>query len=140
MNDSRVWASSPQPLTVRAAGRCLAVSGSVEAVLHGQSLEKWMALLAPYEYQRAGSIRDVAARRAYVAAHVLVRDVAAQLLNLSPSLLTLVQRCETCGADHGPPHWRITLRFLFRSVMPGMSWLRLPVMHPWESTSRICRA
>jgi len=62
-----------------------------------------MTLLAPYECHRAASIRDLAAQRAYVAAHVLVREVAAQLLDLSPSRLTLVQRCETCGGDHGRP-------------------------------------
>lgn len=67
------------------------------------------ALLAPYERARADRLRRPADRDDHVAAHVLVRRVAAALLTdagrgVEAGDLVLEQRCPGCGGhDHGRP-------------------------------------
>ncbi|HEY1179199.1 MAG TPA: hypothetical protein VGF17_23850, partial [Phytomonospora sp.] len=57
------------------------------------------------ERERAGRFRFDADRVAYLAAHALVRDCAAELLGVPAGGLVLGQRCPDCGRDdHGRPH------------------------------------
>lgn len=42
-------------------------------------------------------------RSDFVAAHLLVRHCAAEILGTRACMLTVVQRCERCGAAHGRP-------------------------------------
>lgn len=57
------------------------------------------------ERSRAGRFRFDADRAAYLAAHALVRDCAAELLGVPATGLVLRQRCPDCGRDdHGKPY------------------------------------
>jgi len=57
------------------------------------------------ERERAGRFRFDADRDAYLAAHALVRDCAAELLGVPAVGLVLRQRCPDCGReDHGKPY------------------------------------
>ena len=63
--------------------------------------EEW---LTPVERARRDRRVRPEDRTAYVAAHLLARTVAAELLGMAPSEVVLVQRCADCGAtDHGRP-------------------------------------
>ncbi|MCG5212526.1 4'-phosphopantetheinyl transferase superfamily protein [Streptosporangium soli] len=62
------------------------------------------ALLTDVERERAARLLREGDRRDYVAAHVLVRHCAAELLGLPPDKLTLLQHCDTCGPGHGRPY------------------------------------
>ncbi|MFI6295063.1 4'-phosphopantetheinyl transferase family protein [Nonomuraea sp. NPDC050790] len=58
------------------------------------------------DVERARSARFVheADRRAFVAAHLLVRLSAAACLDTDPAALTLLQHCEIHGEGHGRPY------------------------------------
>jgi 4'-phosphopantetheinyl transferase len=61
-------------------------------------------LLTAAEMRRRDRLVQQADRDAYLAAHLLVRHVAAGLAGVAPDRLVLVQSCATCGAtDHGRP-------------------------------------
>lgn len=75
----------------------------VEEVIAPLGLHCAIEMLEDYERQRALALRHEPSRRAYVAAHVLVREVAAEMLGGKPSDLRLQQRCPECGGAHGPP-------------------------------------
>ena len=59
--------------------------------------------LRPGERDRADALRRPADRRDFVAAHLLVRVCAAHLLRLPAQQIQIVQRCASCGGDHGQP-------------------------------------
>ena len=62
-------------------------------------------LLTPRERSRRDRLVSADDRDAYVAAHVLVRRCAAELLGLAVEDVVLAQRCPTCGSDdHGRPY------------------------------------
>ncbi len=82
------------------------------SVVVGASLHKWICTLAPHEQRKARVIHHVQDKIGYVAAHVLVRRVAADFLSsqhsdsqaVDPLDLLLKQRCSTCACtDHGQP-------------------------------------
>lgn len=61
-------------------------------------------LLTAAELARRDSLQRLEDRAAYVAAHVLVRHCAAELLRVPVASIQLVQRCDQCGQDgHGAP-------------------------------------
>lgn len=65
-------------------------------------------VLTPAEQARADRFRRDGDRRDFVAAHLLVRRCAAEVLAMTdggaaPGELTLVQHCDRCGAGHGRP-------------------------------------
>jgi 4'-phosphopantetheinyl transferase len=60
-------------------------------------------LLTPEERRRGGRLRREVDRRDFVAAHALVRLVAAVLLGVRAEALDVRQRCATCAGDHGQP-------------------------------------
>lgn len=63
-----------------------------------------VAWLTGVERARRDRLVDPADRSAYVAAHLLVRQCAAQLLGSGPDELELRQWCATCGSGaHGAP-------------------------------------
>lgn len=77
----------------------LVLAGPSWTVLAGES-ERW---LTPMERQRANRFQFADDRESFLAAHALVRTCAAELLDVAPDALTLVQRCATCGGPHGKP-------------------------------------
>lgn len=85
------------------SSRCLAMVATPSAVLGPDGVEGWASWLAPYEQERASAFRIASARAAYVAAHVLVRMVAAKWLRAEAGGLVLSQRCGECGGAHGEP-------------------------------------
>ncbi len=60
--------------------------------------------LTEVERQRAARFVHDSDRRAFVAAHLLVRHCAAAYLGLPPEKLTLLQHCEVHGPGHGRPY------------------------------------
>lgn len=60
-------------------------------------------LLTDSERARAAAFRRTVDRLSFTAAHVLVRICAARVLGVAPGLLTVRQRCATCGRPHGRP-------------------------------------
>lgn len=60
-------------------------------------------LLSAVERDRAAAFRYDAHRDDFVAAHVLVRMCAAELVGGRPEDLTVIQRCSSCGGPHGKP-------------------------------------
>ena len=60
-------------------------------------------LLSPPEQERLARLRRPADREDFLAAHLLVRECAAQLLGMRPEDVSIVQRCRTCGGPHGRP-------------------------------------
>lgn len=61
-------------------------------------------LLTDAERARRDRLVLPADRAAYAAAHVLVRECAAELLGVRAAEVVLAQRCPTCGGeDHGRP-------------------------------------
>lgn len=61
------------------------------------------AVLTDPEEGRAAALRDSANREAFVAAHLLVRQVVGELLGVPPAVVRLHQECATCGGPHGRP-------------------------------------
>lgn len=76
----------------------LAVAGHTEDVL-----EMVTGTLTDAERERAARFTRKRDRLDFVAAHLLVRHCAAELLGTRARTLTVVQRCETCGQAHGRP-------------------------------------
>jgi 4'-phosphopantetheinyl transferase len=61
-------------------------------------------LLSAAELARRDRLRHLADRAAYAAAHLLAREVAAELLGVTADRVDLRQRCPGCGAiGHGRP-------------------------------------
>lgn len=90
--------------------------------------------LTPHERRRAGALRHSADRDAYVAAHALVRECAAQLAGAHVGAREVVQRCPECRATgHGKPflHGRadvhLSLAHSRRAVIAGAGWAPLGV-------------
>ncbi|NUR83251.1 MAG: phosphopantetheinyl transferase-like protein [Nonomuraea sp.] len=63
--------------------------------------EEW---LTDVERERADRFRFPADRESFVAAHLLVRLCAAELLGTHPGKLTLLQVCDVHGPGHGRPY------------------------------------
>jgi 4'-phosphopantetheinyl transferase len=85
--------------------------------------------LTPPERRRAGALRHRDDRDAYVAAHALVRECAAQLAGFDAGSLEVVQRCPECrAAGHGKPFLRghqdvhLSLAHSRRAVVAGAGW------------------
>jgi 4'-phosphopantetheinyl transferase len=80
-----------------------------------------MAPLTDAELERAARLANSPDRDDYVAAHLLVRRVAANQLRVPPPAVKLQQRCEACGGPHGRPE------------VPGSNglWLSLSHTHGW---------
>ncbi len=86
------------------AVRTLVTAGATDPILAG--FDEPAALLTPVERNRAAAFRRAGDRDDFVAAHLLVRLCAAQVLDTEPAGLTLVQHCATCGGPHGQPSLR----------------------------------
>ncbi|MDF1487218.1 4'-phosphopantetheinyl transferase family protein [Tessaracoccus caeni] len=65
--------------------------------------EEDAALLTDLERERRDRLHRADDRAAFVAAHVLVRECAAELLGVGVREVTIVQRCADCGGPHGRP-------------------------------------
>ncbi len=76
----------------------LAVAGHTDDVL-----DMVAGTLTEAERERAGRFTRKRDRLDFVAAHLLVRHCAAELLGTRACMLTVVQRCEGCGQAHGRP-------------------------------------
>ena len=62
-------------------------------------------LLSEPERLRAQRFRREDDRLDFIAAHLLAREVVAELLGVASGEVRLAQSCPDCGADdHGPPH------------------------------------
>jgi len=59
--------------------------------------------LTPAEKKRSTGLSDEAARRDFIAAHLLVRVCAAAVTGIPIAQLRIVQHCLTCGGPHGRP-------------------------------------
>jgi 4'-phosphopantetheinyl transferase len=79
----------------------LVVSAATAEVADGIGLDA--AWLTPAEVDRAARFVQDTDRRDFVAAHLLVRQVAAAVLGAPPESVRLTQRCERCGGPHGRP-------------------------------------
>jgi 4'-phosphopantetheinyl transferase len=69
-------------------------------------LARWadpLATLTTVERARAGEFRSPADADDFVAAHLLVRECAAKLLDTGAEQIVIEQRCERCGGPHGRP-------------------------------------
>ncbi|ARF53154.1 hypothetical protein B1H19_02240 [Streptomyces gilvosporeus] len=60
-------------------------------------------VLSPAECDRVRRLRCAGDRADFVAAHLLARLCAAQLLSIDTRELTINQVCESCGGPHGRP-------------------------------------
>jgi 4'-phosphopantetheinyl transferase len=76
----------------------LAVAGYTDEVLDAVG-----GTLTEAERTRADRFTRGQDRLDFIAAHLLVRHCAAELLGTRACMLTLVQRCERCGKPHGRP-------------------------------------
>lgn len=85
----------------RTASRAVAAVRPTREVL--RDVEDPSRLLTPAEQNRAASFRYDGDRDDFVAAHVLVRLCAAELVGGSPQDITVVQTCTACGGAHGKP-------------------------------------
>lgn len=73
---------------------------AVDQVLAGTGVT-----LTPYEQERHDRLREERDRAAYLAAHVLVRTCAAELLGAAPGSIELAQECPGCRrTGHGRPY------------------------------------
>ncbi|NRQ33970.1 4'-phosphopantetheinyl transferase superfamily protein [Nonomuraea sp. NN258] len=63
-----------------------------------------LAWLTEVERERAARFRFEADRAAFVAAHLLIRMCAGEVLGKPPRELTLLQRCPVHGPGHGVPY------------------------------------
>ncbi|MBK7822276.1 MAG: 4'-phosphopantetheinyl transferase superfamily protein [Tessaracoccus sp.] len=61
------------------------------------------ALLTDLEIERRDRLHRADDRAAFVAARVLVRECAAELLGVGVREVVVVQRCTDCGGPHGRP-------------------------------------
>lgn len=63
-----------------------------------------LGLLTAAELARHGRLVAAADKQAYAAAHVLVRECAAELLGTARAAIVIEQRCARCGSvEHGAP-------------------------------------
>jgi 4'-phosphopantetheinyl transferase len=83
---------------VYVAGMALVMGGRPDEV------DAPVAWLTEAERRRAARFRHEADREAFVAAHLLVRLCAAELLGVPPYSVTLAQHCEVHGPGHGKPY------------------------------------
>lgn len=60
--------------------------------------------LSPTEHRRAAAFRFESDRADFLAAHLLARVCVADLLSRPPEAITLTQRCDSCGGEHGRPY------------------------------------
>ncbi|WP_250572519.1 4'-phosphopantetheinyl transferase family protein [Nonomuraea sediminis] len=79
-------------------GEAVAMGGRPQEV---RAPEAW---LTEVERERAARFRFEADRLSFVAAHLLVRLCAADLLGTDPAGLTLLQHCDVHGPGHGRPY------------------------------------
>lgn len=89
-------------------------------------------LLTDLERARAGRFRRAQDRADFVAAHVLAREVVAELVRLAIDVIRLDQACPRCGStDHGAP--RVTVP---RWPSASVSWShcrgRVAAVAGWE--------
>ncbi len=79
-----------------------------------------LARLTPSEVERHARLRADASKRAYAAAHLLVRDCLAELAG---EPLEIAQRCADCGGtDHGAPYV-VGRADLFVSLSHSHDWV-----------------
>jgi len=83
--------------------RALALWGSTEEVLTHPSAAAHR--LSGIEERRAARFADTRDRDSFRAAHLLVR-ICGERAGLGPGALTVEQRCDECGGDHGRPRFR----------------------------------
>lgn len=76
----------------------MAIAGYTDEVLDAVG-----GTLTDAESSRAERFIRKQDRLDFVAAHLLVRHCAAELLGTRACMLTLLQRCERCGQSHGRP-------------------------------------
>lgn len=69
----------------------------------GSAVSGSLGVLTDAEQNRGKRLRRPEDQRDYLAAHLLVRLCAADVGNLAPPDVTIVQRCIICGGDHGRP-------------------------------------
>lgn len=89
----------------------LLVSGPnvlVACARSGSVLGRWTSpigkVLTEAETRRGADLRFVQDRRDYVAAHLLVREVASRLTGVPAALLRVLHQCPSCGStEHGRP-------------------------------------
>ncbi|MDQ6616499.1 MAG: 4'-phosphopantetheinyl transferase superfamily protein [Actinomycetota bacterium] len=79
----------------------LVLAGSTAAINH--RLGDPASFLSGDELRRAARFRSSCDRADFIAAHALVRVAAGMLLGTSGHELTLVQKCYSCGGNHGRP-------------------------------------
>ena len=75
--------------------------GATRAVLDALAAQD--ILLTQEERERANAFAHDADRRDFIAAHRLVRAMAASIIGAPPGTIVLRQRCDTCGGPHGRP-------------------------------------
>lgn len=73
---------------------------SAEVLASASDPREW---LTPVERQRADELIREQDREDFIAAHILVRQVAGELVGAKGRDLRLVQICETCAGPHGLP-------------------------------------
>lgn len=83
-------------------GHCKVVMRRAQPLLSGDR-QVDLRLLSPAEITRAKAFRSDVAYEEFVAAHILVRQVAADVRNVPVNHIAIVQRCEVCGGPHGRP-------------------------------------
>ncbi|WP_045301943.1 4'-phosphopantetheinyl transferase family protein [Saccharothrix sp. ST-888] len=87
----------------RRGGGPLAVVAASAEVLRLPGVDE--RLLTDGERERAARFRQESTREDFVAAHILVRLCAAQLIGMTAGGVTLAQSCPGCGkAGHGKPY------------------------------------
>ncbi len=79
------------------------MNGSVVRFAVPSAVQVTGASLTTAEEERAAALRDLDDRTAYVAAHLLARQVTAELLGIEPVSVVLTQTCVDCGGPHGRP-------------------------------------
>lgn len=85
-----------------AAGPAVAVAVSLDVLRHPEAGEH---LLTAVERERSARFRREETRTDFLAAHYLVRFVAARLLGVPADRIELAQNCPDCGkGDHGKPY------------------------------------
>lgn len=97
--DDLAQAASAAHVTARTPAVALVATPGSMLSRHPRALEQ----LAPYEIEKARSIRSVPSRCSYIAAHLLVREAAARLAGVPAAAIVLTQRCADCGGPHGQP-------------------------------------
>ena len=95
-------------------------------------------LLSDPERLRAQRFRREDDRLDFIAAHLLAREVVAELLGVAADEVRLAQSCPECGADdHGPPHVSVPGTHVSSPAGPTVraGSARSPRWPRWASTS-----